>query len=217
MTVSILLVDDHVILRQGLRSLLSSERDFRVVGEANDGLEALACAERWRPDIVVLDLRMAGLNGWETARQIRQRYPATKVVVLSMYAKEAYVLEALRSGAAAYVLKDSTANQLVHAIREALAGRLYLSPPLTERAIEFYYEKTQNNKLDLYETLTPREREILQLTAEGNTSAEIAKRLAISPRTVEVHRAHLMHKLGLENQAELVRYAIRRGIMSVED
>jgi DNA-binding NarL/FixJ family response regulator len=215
-TTTILLADDHQLVRQGLRVLLEAEHDFRVVGETGDGLEALRLVERLKPDVLVADLMMPGLNGLEVARQISQRSPRTHVIILSMHANEAYVLQALKNGAAGYLLKDSSAADLARAVREAMAGRRYLSAPLTERAIEAYAEKAKSDTLDLYETLTTREREVLNLAAEGKTSAEIASRLCISPRTVETHRANLMHKLNLQNHTDMIRYALERGILPLE-
>jgi DNA-binding NarL/FixJ family response regulator len=213
---TIVLADDHHVVRQGLRSLLEAESDFSVVGEAGDGLEATQLVERLQPDVLVLDLMMPSLNGLEVTRQVSQRSPQTHVVILSMHPNEAYVLEALRAGAAAYVLKESTSAELVRAVREAVAGGRYLSPPLSERAIEVYMQKAESAALDPYETLTAREREVLHLVAEGHTNAEIADRLFISRRTVETHRANLMRKLGLRTQTDLISYALRRGILPME-
>jgi len=168
---TIVLADDHHVVRQGLRSVLDAEPDFSVVGETGDGVEAAQLAERLRPDVLVLDLMMPGLNGLEVTRQVSQRSPQTRVVILSMHANEAHVLEALRAGAVAYVLKESTSAELVRAVREAVAGRRYLSPPLSERAIEAYMQKAESVALDPYETLTAREREVLYLVAEGHTNA----------------------------------------------
>ena len=212
----IVLAEDHPIVRQGLRALLEAERDFQVVGEAGDGLEAVALVERVKPDVLVLDLMMPGLAGLQVARQVRQRSPQTRIVILSMHADEGYVLEALTAGASAYVLKKSTTGDLVKAIRDAIAGRRFLSPPLSDRLIDAYVEKAKGEPLDPYNTLTTREREVLQLAAEGHPNAAIATRLSISPRTVEMHRASLMRKLGLQNQVELVRYALQRGILAKE-
>jgi DNA-binding NarL/FixJ family response regulator len=214
---TIVLADDHRVVRQGLRALLEAEPDFSVVGEAGDGLEALQLIEQLKPNVLVLDLMMPGLNGLEVTRQAGKYSSHTRIVILSMYANEAYVLEALGNGASAYVLKDSSSADLVLAVREAASGRRYLSPPLSDRAIEAYQEKAKASALDNYETLTTREREVLQLAAEGNTSSEIAARLGISPRTAETHRTHLMHKLGLHTQADLIRYALRRGIIPMEN
>lgn len=214
---TIVLADDHHVVRQGLRALLKAEPDFAIAGEASDGLEAVRLVERLQPDVLVLDVMIPSLNGLEVTRQVTKRSPKTRVVILSMHANEAYVLEALRNGATGYVLKDATAADLVQAVREVAAGRRYLSPPLSEQAIEAYVHKAKEAPLDRYDTLTTREREVLQLAAEGLTSAEIAARLFISPRTVEVHRANLMRKLGCHTKADLIRFALRRGIIPTQD
>ena len=214
---TIVLADDHQVVRHGLRVLLEAEPEFRIVGEAGDGLEALEMLERLQPDVLVLDLMMPGMNGLEVTRQASQRSPRTGIVILSMHTNEAYVLEALRAGAKAYVLKSSTSDELVSAVREAAVGRRYLSSPLSEHAIEAYTQRAEAAAMDPYEMLTTREREVLQLAAEGHTSAEIAARLSISPRTAETHRANLMRKLSLRTQADLIRYALRRGIVPMEN
>ena len=213
---TIVLADDHPVVRQGLRALLETEPDFRVVGEAGDGLEAVQLAGRLQPNVLVLDLMMSGLSGLEVTRQVTKRSPRIRVLILSMHADEAYVLESMRNGAAGYVLKDASAADLVQAVREVMAGHRYLSPPLSERAIERYIRKAQKSTQNAYETLTTREREVLHLAAEGHSNAAVADRLGISPRTAETHRANLMHKLGLRTQTDLVRYAIRRGIIPLE-
>ena len=215
-TKQLVLADDHHVVRRGLRALLEARADFTVIGEAGDGLEAAELVERLQPDVLVLDLMMPSLNGLEVTRRVRRRSPHTRVVILSMYADEAYVVEALRAGAEAYVLKESTSDELVQAIQEAAAGRRYLSSPLSQRAIQAYVERAEAAPLDPYETLTSREREVLQLAAEGHANAEIAARLSISPRTVETHRTHLMRKLGLHTQAEMIRYALRKGILPMD-
>jgi two-component system response regulator NreC len=214
---SIFLADDHQVVRQGLRALLEAEPDFRLIGEAGDGLETAQLVENLEPDVLIIDLMMPNLNGLEVTRQVSQRSPRTHVVILSMHANEAYVLEALRNGAAGYVLKDSSAADLVKAVREVVAGRRYLSPPLSERAIEAYLHKAQAAELDPYETLTTREREVLHLAVEGYSNAEIAAHLSISPRTAETHRANMMRKLDLRTQTDLIRYALRRGILPMEE
>jgi two-component system response regulator NreC len=214
---TIVLADDHQVVRKGLKALLDAEEDFRVVGEAGDGLQAIRRVELTSPRVLVLDLMMPGLNGLDVIPEVKKHSPHTQVVVLSMYSNEAYVLEALGSGASAYVLKDSTSDDLVHAVREAAAGRRYLSPPLSDRAIEVYQQKAKATSLDRYETLTIREKEVLHLTAEGCTSSEIAVKLGISGRTAETHRSNLMHKLDLHTQADLIRFAIRRGIVQIDD
>ncbi len=214
MTVTtIVLAEDHHIVRQGLRALLSAEPEFSVTGEAADGLRAVEVVERLKPDVLIVDVMLPGLSGLEVTRQVRQRFPRTRVVVLSMHANEAYVLEALRNGASGYVVKDASAANLVQAVREAAAGRRYLSPPLSDWAIEAYAQRAAAGPFDPYDTLTTREREVLHLTAEGASSSQVAARLSISPRTVESHRANLMRKLGTRTQADLIRYALQRGIL----
>jgi DNA-binding NarL/FixJ family response regulator len=214
---TIVLADDHHLVREGLRALLEAEPDFSVVAEAANGLSAVELVEQHRPDVAIVDLMMPDLNGLEVARHVNQHAPDTRIVILSMHANEAYVLQALRNGASAYVLKESRANDLVHAVCEVLGGRHYLSPPLSERAIESYIQKSQSAALDPYETLTTREREILHLTAQGHSATEIATRLSLSPRTIETHRANLMRKLDLHTQTDLIRYALRKGIIPLEE
>jgi DNA-binding NarL/FixJ family response regulator len=213
---TIVLADDHLVVRKGMRSLLETEPDFELVGEADDGLQAVQLVERLTPDVVVLDLMMPGLNGIEVTRQIRKRSPHTKIIILSMHTNDEYVLEALQCGANGYVLKDAGATELVGAVRDVAEEKRYLSPELAERAIDAYVRQTQETTLDRYETLTDREREVLHLAAEGLTNTEIAARLSLSPRTIENHRANMMRKLGLHNQTELVRYAIKKGIIALE-
>jgi DNA-binding NarL/FixJ family response regulator len=217
MTTSIILADDHPIVRCGLRALLESESDFSIVGEASDGLEAVRLVEQVKPEVLILDLTMPGLSGLEALRILRDRAPGTRVVILSMHSNKAFVAEALKNGATGYVLKGSTEDDLIHAVRDAAAGKRFLSPPVTAIAVDAYIEQARAGPFDPHDTLTAREREVLQLAAEGNTSSEIAARLHISHRTVENHRAHLMQKLGLQNQTELVRYALQRGLLPSED
>jgi DNA-binding NarL/FixJ family response regulator len=215
-TVTLLLVDDHPLIRQGLRHLLEGEPNFRVVGEAGDGVEALLLIERLKPNILVVDMMMPGLNGLEVLRQTKQISPDTLAIVLSMQSADAYVIEALKNGAAGYVLKETGPSELVNAVREVTRGNQYLSKKLSER-LQVSAQKIMDMPSDAYETLTAREREILQMTAEGRTSQEIGDKLTISPRTVEVHRSNLMNKLGLHNQTELIRFAIKRGILPMDD
>jgi two-component system, NarL family, response regulator NreC len=210
---TIVLADDHQIVRQGLRALLKSVPGLHLLGEASDGLETVRLAERQQPDVLVVDLMMPGLNGMDATRQVLKRSPHTRIVVLSMHSNEAYVVEALRAGASAYVLKEAGADDLVAAIRAAAQGRRYFSPPISEQAIKEYLSRAKETPLDPYETLTIREREVLQLTAEGHSGNAISERLFISPRTVETHRMNLMRKLGLRNQKELIRYAVERGLL----
>jgi DNA-binding NarL/FixJ family response regulator len=213
---TLILADDHALVRQGLRMILECESDLEVVGEAGDGLEALRLVEQLGPDILIVDVMMPNLSGLEAARQARRRWPKMKVIMLSMYDTEAYVVEALQAGAAAYVLKKATSGDLVHAVRRVMAGGLYLSPPLDERAIEAYIRNAQATRLDPYESLTARERQVLHLAAEGLNNPQIAERLSLSPRTIEMHRAHLMKKLDLKSQTDLIRYALKRGILPEE-
>jgi two-component system, NarL family, response regulator NreC len=210
---TIVLADDHRVVRNGLRALLDAEADLSVVGEAADGLETLALVERVKPTVLVADLAMPGLGGLDVTREARRRSPETRTVILSMYADEAYVLEAMNNGAYGYVMKDASAADLLRAVREAAAGRRYLSPPLKLSAVEDYARRHRGAPVDLYETLTSRERAVLHLAGEGLTNAEIGARLSISGRTAESHRANLMRKLGLRGQTDLVRYTIERRIL----
>ena len=213
---TVVLADDHAIVRHGLRALLETEPDIKLVGEAEDGLETVRLVEQVSPDVLIVDLVMPRLGGLEVTRQVRKSSPRTHVIILSMHANEAYVLEALRNGALGYVLKGSQVADLVQATREVAAGRRYLSAPLSERAIDVYVQKSEASILDNYETLTSRERQVLHLIAEGHTNVEVAARLFISPRTAETHRANVMRKLNLQNHTDVVRYAIRRGIISAD-
>jgi len=214
---SIVLADDHPVVRRGLRDLLEAEPGFSIVGEAGDGLEAVGLVERLHPDVLVLDLMMPSLSGVEVLRITRQRSPDTRVVVLSFHSTNAFVAEALRNGATGYVLKGCSEEIVLRAVREAAAGRRYLSPSVTAVALDAYVQQAKSGPLDPHETLTPREHEVLQLAAEGKTNPEIAKRLHISARTVENHRSNLMHKLGVHNQSELVRYALRHRLISLDE
>jgi DNA-binding NarL/FixJ family response regulator len=211
--ITIVLGDDHKIVLRGLRALLDGQYVFTVVGEAADGLKVTGLVERLQPDVLVVDLMMPGLSGLDVTRRVTKRLK-TRVVILSMYSSEAHVAEALRSGAMGYVLKDASAEDLVSAIREAAAGRRFLSAPFSNDSIETYLKRP--DEAGAYESLTPREREVLHLVAEGLTSGEIAGRLFISPRTAESHRANLMRKLGLRSRTELVRFAFQRGIVPLE-
>ena len=211
----IVLADDHNVVRQGLKALLESESDITLVAEASDGLEVVPLVEKTSPDLLIVDVRMPGLNGLDVTRQVTQKHPGTRVIVLSMYSDEGYVVQALKNGAMAYVLKESRAADLLQAIRDVMAGKRYLSPPLSERSVEEYLAKAET-ELDPYDLLSPREREVFQLAAEGHSNPDISQRLAISARTVETHRANAMKKLKLKGQTDIVRYAIRKGLVSPE-
>ena len=209
---AIILAEDHQVVREALRLLLETEAGFQVLAETGDGLDAAQLVERHKPDVLVLDMMMPGPSGLEVARGVKRVSPATKVIVLSMHDAETYVVEALKAGVAGYVLKKSSSQELIFAIHQALAGNLYLSPSLNERTIQAYLRHSQESCAnDPYETLTPREREVFQLAADGLNNPQIAERLSLSPRTVEMHRAKLMKKLGLKTQTDLVKYAVRRG------
>jgi two-component system, NarL family, response regulator NreC len=214
MQISVLLADDHVVLRQGLRSLLVSQQDIRVVGEAGDGIETIRLVEILHPQITVLDLMMPRLNGLEVTRQI---FDKTRVLILSMYNNEAYVREALRNGAYGYVLKDVSTDELLQAIRTVSNGKKYLSSPFAEFDIQALLNQGTSETSDSLDLLTNREREILNLIAEGMSTNEISERLSLSSRTIEGHRANLMRKLNLHSLTEVVRYAIKKGLVSLDD
>jgi DNA-binding NarL/FixJ family response regulator len=206
------LADDHNIFRQALKRLLQDEPDFRVVGEAADGATAAHLAETLKPDVLVIDVIMGDMNGIDVVRQITKVCPNTRAVVLSMHQDESYVLKALRAGAKAYVLKDCVDSELTSAIRQAAAGRRYLSPPLSELALEGYIRHGEATSLDPLQELTMREREVFELIAKGLTNTDIATQLCISRRTVESHRTRLTRKLGLRTRADIVRFALEQGI-----
>jgi DNA-binding NarL/FixJ family response regulator len=216
MSISIALADDHPVVRAGLRRVLEAEPEFRIAAETGDGLETVRQVERLRPDVLVLDLMMPGLAGLDVLPIVRQRSPRTRVVVFSMYANEEFVRQALRGGAAAYVLKGDDPAHAVEAVRRAAAGQHYLSPALSGGSFDAYQERASACP-DPHDLLTPRERQALQLAAEGHSGAGIAARLSISPRTAEMHRANDMHKLGLKTRADLIRYAIRRGMITADE
>jgi DNA-binding NarL/FixJ family response regulator len=212
MFVKVALIDDHPIVRQGLRNLLQTEPSFQVVAEADDGIAGLELVKRLRPDVLIVDLMMPGLNGLDLIKQVLKHLPRLRIVVLSMQSADSYVVEALNSGAVGYVLKETGPSEIIHAIKTVVGGDRYLSPKLAQRVFD---SSTGRKKIaDPYDSLTPREREILHLIVEGNTSAQIAARLVLSPRTVELHRSRIMKKLDLHNQTDIFRYALERGILS---
>ena len=213
---TIVLVDDHQVVREGLRALLETQEDFCVIGEASGGLDAVQLVEKLKPDILILDLMMQDMNGIEVTRQVLKRSSGTGVVILSMHSDEAYVIEALQAGAQAYVLKESSSADLATAVRSAARRRRYLSPSLSERAIEVYAQRAEESSFDPYETLTVREREVLHMAAQGFTNAQIASRLYITLRTVETHRMKLMRKLGLHTHTDLIRYAVKKKILPLD-
>ena len=211
---AIVLAEDHQIVREALRLLLETQPNFKVVAETGDGLEALRLTEKLKPDILIADVMMPSLSGLEAARRTRSVSPATRVIVLSMHDAESYVVEALNAGVAGYVLKKSSSSELIFAIRQALEGNVYLSPALNERAIEAYMRRAKESHVeDPLDTLTDREREVFLLAAQGLNNPQVAEKLSLSPRTVEMHRGNLMKKLNLKSQTELVKYAVRRGMV----
>ena len=210
----ILIADDHPIVRKGLRDLVEAEEGLEVVGEAADGLAVGAVLEETKADVLLLDLMMPGLGGLEVLRQVRRASPGTRVVVFSMHQNEAYVIEALQSGASGYVLKDSSSADVLAAIQAVMAGSRYLSSPLSERAIEVFLEQAGEAPENPYQGLTSREKQVLHLAGEGKSARAIAEWLSISPRTAETHRTNLMRKLGLHSQNDLVRFCLERDIIS---
>lgn len=213
MGIRVLLADDHQVVLDGLRLLLAGERDIDVVGEARDGLQVFPRVDELKPNVLLLDLMMPGMHGLEVVRQANKRAPELRIVVLSMHANDAYVVEALRNGARGYVLKQADSRAVVEAIRVAAGGERYLSPPLSMARVVEFESRQRASRLDPYETLSSREREVLKLAADGLTSREIGRRLDISKRTVDTHRANLSRKLAVESQAELVRFAVKRGLV----
>lgn len=210
----VLLGDDHAVLRQGLRKILEDRQDWRVVAEAGNGRDAVQQAIEIVPDVAVLDIGMPLLNGIEATRQIVRRAPSVRVLILSMHSEQAYVSQAMQAGARGYLLKESAGSELIAAISAVAAGKPFFSPPVAQVVFDDYVRGLAARGItDRYDALSEREREVLQLVAEGRSSKEIADVLAISPATVETHRTHVLQKLGLRNTAEVVRFATRRGIV----
>jgi DNA-binding NarL/FixJ family response regulator len=210
----ILVADDHGIVRKGLRFLLEHQEDMEVVGEAGDGREAVRMAEELDPNIIVLDIAMPQLNGIDAAEQILRRSPEAKIILLSMYADEEYLTRALTVGVKGYLIKDSAEVDLVRAVRAVATGKSFFSPAVAQTLAEDYVRQLQSKGLqDTYDLLTSREKEILQLLAEGKSNKEVATVLDVSPYTVETHRMHMMQKLGLHNTAEIVLYAVRKKLI----
>jgi DNA-binding NarL/FixJ family response regulator len=212
--IRVLLADDHKLIRAGLRLVVEQHPEFSVVGEADDGMQAVALAQTLKPEIAVLDIGMPNLNGIEASRQICETQPDTRVVILSMHSDEAYLLRALKAGAKGYLLKDSAEADLAKAIQAVAEGKSFFSPAVSKILLEDYLRKLQRKGVeDSYDLLSPREREILQLVAEGKSSKEIANLLDLSVYTVDTHRANVMEKLNLRGVPELILYAVRKGII----
>ena len=210
--VRILLADDHTILREGIKVLLNRERDMEIVAEAEDGAQALEQVRSVKPDVVVMDISMPKIGGLEVTREITETFPDVKVVILTMHDNEEYLVQALKSGAKGYVLKEAAATDLAEAIRAVVRGDAYLYPAVARKLVDDYVNRVRTIKT-ASESLTPREREVLKLVAEGHTNREIADYLGISVKTVENHRANLMRKLDLHDRTELARYAIKIGLV----
>lgn len=216
MAIRVLLVDDHTIFREGIRALLSGYDDIEVVGEASDGREGINQVEQLRPDVVLLDIAMPGLGGLEATLEIRKLRPESRVLILTQYDNREYVIPILRAGATGYVLKQAAATDLVAAIRAVHAGDSFLYPTVARTVLDSYLTQDQA-PADPYESLSDREKQVLRLAAEGRTNREIAQLLVLSIKTVMGHRANLMEKLGIHNRTELVKYAIRHGLVEVTD
>lgn len=213
--IRIVLADDHAAMRHGLRLVLEQQPDFEVVGEASDGREAVALAETLKPDVAVLDITMPNLNGIEAARQIIGKQPVVSIIVLSMHADESFVLRALKAGARGYVLKESAEGDLINAIRLVSEGKSFFSPIVSRMLVQDYVRQMQDKDVeDSYELLTPRERELLQLVAEGKSNKDVANMLNLSVYTVETHRSNILSKLNLHSVPELILYAVRKGVIS---
>lgn len=210
-----MIADDHTIVRQGMRKLLETCSDFQIIGEAKDGAETVGAVEKLRPDLVIMDISMPGLNGLEATRQVKKKFPEMRILILTMHAEKEYIFKILQSGASGYLLKGSSVEELVAAIRAVDRGESYLSPPVSKSIIEDYIGGPPSGREGGAQSLTAREREILQLIAEGHTSKNIAAKLAVSSKTVETHRAHIMQKLNIHNAAGLIRYAIQKGWVEV--
>jgi len=216
MSIRILIADDHKMMRQGLRALLEKEDDMEVVGEAENGRQAVKSAENLSPDVVVMDIGMRDLNGIEATTQIIERCRGTKVLALSMHSDRRFAAGMLRAGASGYLLKDGAFEELANAIRRLVAGEVYLSPSIADVVVSDYVERLARSDASAFSTLTPREREVLQLLAEGHSTKQIASQLRVSAKTIETHRQNVMEKLGIRSVAELTKYAIREGLTSLD-
>ena len=216
MKIRILLADDHRLFRDGLRTLIDQREDMEVIGEAVDGPAAVAAAAQYKPDIVLMDISMPDLNGIEATRKIVAEHSGTKIIMLSMHSDQRFVTESLRAGASGYVLKDCAIEELIEAIRTVSRKQIFLSASIAESVIKDYIGLTVNRSDSVFSALSAREREVLQLLAEGNSTKEIAARLDVSIKTVETHRKQIMDKLDIHSIAELTKYAIREGLTPLE-
>ena len=217
MPIKVFLADDHAVVREGLSLLLDTQAGITVVGEAADGRKAVRQVERLCPDVVVMDIAMPGMNGIEATAQIRNICPSTQVVILSMHSSAEHILRALRAGALGYLLKESAGKELIQAVQTVYGGRRYLSRQIAESVIDDYISGSPATQAkNLLESLSSREREVLQLVAEGKSSTEIAEVLYLSPKTIETYRSRLMHKLGISDLPGLVKFAIQQGLITLE-
>lgn len=216
-TLRVILADDHTLVRAGLRSLVEQLKDVTVVAEANDGHEVLAAAASHHPDVVLMDITMPRMNGFEAALRLKKEHPQVKIIILSMHASEEYVLQALRAGASGYLVKDSAPLELNLALQSVARGETYLSPPISRQVVESYMQRVGQGQADEpLALLTGRQREILQLIAEGSSTKDIARKLNLSVKTVETHRAQLMERLDIHDVAGLVRFAVRHGLVGTD-
>ncbi len=214
--VKLLVADDHKIFRQGIKKLLEEESDMQVVGEAADGREAVKKSTELKPDVILMDIAMANLNGLEATKQIKKVLPSIKVIMLTMHKNEEYILQSFQAGASGFILKEGAVEELVSAIRSIHQDKSFLSPTISKTLIDAYLRKMETGKTETpFDLLTDREREVLQLIAEGYTNREVAKALFISVKTVEAHRAHIMQKLNIHDIAKLVKYAIQKGLVDL--
>ncbi len=212
----VVVAEDHAVVRQGVCALLSALPDIEVVAQVGDGLAAIEAAVSTEARVLLLDLMMPGPSGFDVIRQLARQAPRCRVLVLSMHDRAAYVAEALRSGAAGYVLKASDSTSLLQGIRAIADGGCYLSPSISDGDLELYCQDSSEGDFDPYDTLTERERQVMAMVAQGRTNPAIATYLSISPRTVEIHRGNLMRKLGIKNQSELIRYALKKGVIALD-
>ena len=217
MTIKIILADDHQIVRQGLRTLLDAEPDMKIVGEADNGRKTMGLAHELAPDVIIMDISMPDLNGIDATRQILLKSPEVKIIALSMHSDSLFVMNMFKSGALGYLLKDCALEELVKAIRTVMRQKTYISPGLSDILIKDFANHWGGAPVSAYVVLTAREREVLQLMAEGKTTMQIAGSLKVSSKTVEAHRKQIMNKLGLHSVAELTKYAIRQGLTSLDD
>ena len=214
--IKVVVADDHTILRQGIKALLDNQEEIEVVGEAKDGREAIKAIEELLPDVILMDIAMPGLNGLEATRRIKKKFPRTKVVVLTMHTNEEYIFQILNAGADGYLVKETAFQDLISAINSVHRGEAFMSPSISKKVMTDYIQRAQGEEKVGFDTLTTREREILQLVAEGNSNKKIAEVLFISPKTVETHRAHIMDKLNIHDRAGLIKYAIRKGMINLD-